>query len=283
MATTHVNGIDISFDDVGDGSDVVLLVHGHPFNRSMWRPQVAAIQHAGWRVVVPDLRGYGETTVVPGKTTLDIFATDLAALLDVLGIERIVVGGLSMGGQIVMEFARAYPARVRGLLLAATFPQAETDEGKVIRRAMADRLERDGIGFYADEVLSKMLSARTIEERPDVARYVSAMMHASNPMGAAAAVRGRAERPSYEDTLARVTVPGLVVVGSADAFTTRQHAELMRDLLSDSELVWLEGIGHMPNLEAPDEFNAALQRFLARVPPHPRITLAEGHARCRQC
>lgn len=91
----------------------------------------------------------GETTVVSGKTTLDVFAADLAALLDHLGVVDVVIGGLSMGGQIVMDFCRQFPARVRGLLLAATFPQAETDDGRRNRNAMADRLLREGMDAYA--------------------------------------------------------------------------------------------------------------------------------------
>lgn len=231
----------------------------------MWHPQLAAVRNAGWRALVPDLRGYGESTVVPGKTCLDVFASDLAALLDRFGIEDVVLGGLSMGGQIVMEFARRYPQRVRGLLLAATFPQSETDEGKRNRNAMADRLLREGMRPYADEVLPKMLAPRSIAALRAVASHVTSMMRATNPEGAASALRGRAERPSYEDTLARLRVPSLIVVGGEDAFTTRQDAEQMRDLLAGSELVWLEGVGHMPNLESPTVFNLALTRFLKRL------------------
>lgn len=96
------------------------------------------------------------------------------------------------------------------------------------------------------------------------------MMRASDPVGAAAAIRGRAERPSYEETLANVGVPLLVLVGSEDKFTTRGDAERMRDLLRDSELVWLDGVGHMPNLEGIGSFNAALTRFLVRL-KRPRL------------
>jgi pimeloyl-ACP methyl ester carboxylesterase len=265
MATATVNGLTIAYDDVGEGSNTLLLVHGHPFDRSMWRPQLTAVREAGWRALAPDLRGYGESAVVPGKTPFDAFAADLAALLDHLGIEDVVLGGLSMGGQIVMEFSRQYPHRVRGLLLAATFPQSETDEGNRSRHAVADRLLREGMRSYADEALPKMLAARSIEVLPAVAKHVGAMMRATDPEGAAAALRGRAERPSYDDTLASLAVPAVVVVGSDDAFTTRRDAERMRDLLTGSELVWLEGVGHMPNLENSAAFNAALTRFLKRV------------------
>jgi Predicted hydrolases or acyltransferases (alpha/beta hydrolase superfamily) len=264
MATASIRGITIGFAEHGSGPDVLLLVHGHPFDRSMWDPQIDAVTRAGWRVIVPDLRGYGETSVVPGTTPLDVFAADLAALLDHLQVEDVAIGGLSMGGQIVMEFVRQHPQRVRSVLLAATFPQAETDEGKRNRNAMADRLLREGMLRYADEVLPRMLAPRSIERLPDVAAHVRSMMRATDPKGAAAALRGRAERPSYEATLQGVSVPTLVVVGSEDAFTTRQDAERMRDLVTDSELLWLQGVGHMPNLEHPTAFNAALVGLLQR-------------------
>lgn len=275
-------GIRIAYDDVGEGSDVLLLVHGHPFNRSMWAPQVEAFRDSGWRVIVPDLRGYGDSTVVPGKTPLAVFADDLAAVLDDRAIESVVIGGLSMGGQIAMEFCRRFPSRVRGLLLAATFPQAETDDGRQRRNAMADRLVREGMSPYAEEALPKMLAPGSIEALPDVAAHVLSMMRATNPEGAAAALRGRAERPSYEDTLGRIDVPAVVIIGDEDAFTTRGDAELMRDLLRGAELVWLPGIGHMPNLEAPEAFNSALARLLERVMRYgdaSRVEAAESSAR----
>ena len=265
MTTLTLRDITVGYDDVGTGTDAILLVHGHPFNRSMWQPQLNAIAAAGWRAIAPDLRGYGETTVVPGKTTFDVFAADLAALLDHLSLDRVVLGGLSMGGQLVMEFARQYPSRVRGIVLAATFPESESEDGKRWRYAMADRLVTEGMRPYATEVLSKMLAPRSITDFPDVAAHVTAMMCGTNPEGAAAALRGRAERPPYEPTLAALNVPVLVVVGSEDAYTTRAQAERMRDLPRDAELVWLDGIGHMPNLERPHTFNAEVIRFLHRL------------------
>ena len=298
MSATSINGITIGYDDAGSGENVLVLVHGHPFDRSMWRPQVERIsRHAnfakassvaeaiankplakdaetarlqsptntGWRVIVPDLRGYGESSVVRGKTTLDVFVGDIVTLLDQLDIREVVLGGLSMGGQIVMEFCRLYPERVRGIVLAATSPRADTEEGKRNRAKMADRLLGEGMELYAEEVLPKMVAPRNIATLPRVAEHVRSMMHATDPAGAAAALRGRAERPDYENTLANLDVPSLVVVGDEDTFTTRADAERMHALLKRSELVWMEGVGHMPNLEREVEFNEAVERLLGRI------------------
>jgi len=311
MANALVNGITMAYDDVGEGDNVLVLVHGHPFNRTMWRPQMGHFfrprarfegvtssessvetkskpegdsivvapkilenedeyEHEHdegfpWRAIVPDLRGYGGSTVVPGKTTLDIFASDIAGLLDELGIQDVVIGGLSMGGQIVMEFCRLYPERVRGILLAATFCRAETEQGKRHRAAMADRLLKEGMEPYAEEVLPKMVTPANLIALPQVADHVRSMMRTTDPIGAAAAIRGRAERPDYEETLASVEVPALVVVGDEDAFTTRADAEQMSGLLKRSELVWMKGVGHMPNLEREVEFNDGLGRLLNAV------------------
>jgi pimeloyl-ACP methyl ester carboxylesterase len=233
----------------------------------MWAPQIAALGQAGRRVIAPDLRGYGESTVVPGKTMLDVFARDIAALLDRLGIGKIVLGGLSMGGQIVMAFAQAFPQRLSGIVLAATFPRPETEQGRRDRYAMADRLVRDGLRFYAEDVLSKMVAPCNIAALPLVADKVMSMMLNAPPEGAAAALRGRAERPDYAPVLAGLDVPALIVVGDEDAFTTRADAEQMQRLLRRSELVWMEGVGHMPNLEREGAFNDALLRFLAEAHP----------------
>ncbi|AUI56975.1 alpha/beta fold hydrolase [Amycolatopsis sp. BJA-103] len=264
MSTAELDGISVAYDDLGTGLPVV-LVHGHPFNRSMWRPQAERFSLEGYRVITADLRGYGETTVVPGKTGLDVFAADIARLADHLGIERFVLGGLSMGGQIVMEFHRTYPERVLGLLLADTSPQEETEEGKRVRNETADRVLAEGIGWYADEVLTKMVSPENVRTMPDVAAHVLRMMRTTPPEGAAAALRGRAERPDYRESLKKVAVPSLVVVGTEDEFTPVSDAELMRDLIPGSTLAVIEGAAHMPNLEREAEFDAVFARFLKEV------------------
>jgi pimeloyl-ACP methyl ester carboxylesterase len=256
MSTATIDEITIGYDDVGTG-DVLVLVHGHPFDRTMWQPQ---LEQEGWRVIAPDLRGYGESTVVPGTTLLSTFAEDIAALLDHLGVDRFVLGGLSMGGQIVLECQRLFGHRSRGLILADTFAQAETPEGRRHRDAMADRLLREGMSGYANEVLWKMVTPGS-----PAADTVLPMMLAAPPEGAAAALRGRAERPDYTDLLGAITVPTLVVVGADDEFTPISDAEYLHTRIPGSTLAVIDGAAHMPNLERPEEFNKVLRGLLTEV------------------
>ncbi|QFU86051.1 alpha/beta fold hydrolase [Amycolatopsis sp. YIM 10] len=264
MARIDLGAISVAYTDEGTGEPLV-LVHGHPFDRSMWAPQVERFAGPDWRVIAPDLRGYGETTVVPGKTFLETFARDLGELLDRLGVGRIVLGGLSMGGQIVMEFHRLFPSRVRGLVLADTSPVGETSAGKRLRNETADRLLREGLAPYADEVLPKMVAPHNLEALPEVGKHVLGMMRGAPAEGAAAALRGRAERLDYVESLGTVEVPTLIVVGSDDEYTPVADAELMHRRIRGSRLVVVDGAAHMPNLERRDEFDGALEAFLSSV------------------
>ncbi|VVJ16546.1 Hydrolase [Amycolatopsis camponoti] len=253
----------LAYDDLGpeDGRPV-LLVHGHPFDRTMWRPQAEHLAGRGHRVVTPDLRGYGESTSTDTKTTLDVFANDLVELADRLGLRGFVLGGLSMGGQIVMQLVSDHPGRVEALLLADTFPGLDTPEAKQARIDTAAKITDEGMHHYADELLPKMISKRTRATRPDVEAHVLEMMRDAPSQGAAAALRGRAERPDYTEGLKRIDVPTLVVVGSEDEFTPVADAERIHRHIAASTLVVVEGAGHLPNLECETEFNQALDTFL---------------------
>ncbi|MCW6006282.1 alpha/beta hydrolase [Micromonospora sp. CPCC 205371] len=265
MTTVTLGDITIGYDDKGSGPPLV-LIHGHPFDRSMWTPQVEAFTAHGWRVIAPDLRGYGQSTVVPGTTRLGDFARDIAALLDRLGVDGFVLGGLSMGGQIAMECYRLFGERIHGLVLADTFAAAETDEGKAWRNALADRLLHEGMAPYASEVLPKMMAPHNVAAQPAVAAHVLRMMRAAPATGAAAALRGRAERPDYVPLLPTIAVPTLVVVGSDDEYTPVADAEILQGGIPDATMVVIEGAGHLPNLERPAEFNKAVTHFLTHLP-----------------
>ncbi|MFE4257549.1 alpha/beta fold hydrolase [Streptomyces sp. NPDC056883] len=262
------NGVTLFFEDLGprDGAPVI-LIHGHPFSHSMWAPQTAALTTAGYRVITPDLRGYGKSPVLPGKTLLADFADDLAGLLDRLGVEQAVVGGVSMGGQIAMEMRLRHPGRVRALVLSDTSAPPETEDGKTFRRNLAERLLAEGMKPYTDEVIDKMLAPYNVTGMPEAAAEVTGMMYATDPEGAAAALRGRAERPDYAPVLAALPaeVPCLIVVGRDDVYTPVAEAESLHALVPHSVLAVVERAGHLPGVEQPEAFNRALLEFLAGI------------------
>lgn len=250
--------IELHFTDQGDGP-AVLLIHGHPFDNTMWRPQVEFLE-SSHRVIVPDLRGYGKSGIAADatETRLERFAADALALMDFLGIREFVLGGLSMGGQIVLDMYRQAPERIQALLLADTFATLDSAERKQWRFTTADRLEREGMKSYAQEELPKMITPANIQRLPEVAAHVMEMMTSTSPHGAAAALRGRAQRCDYLPLLAKIQVPTLVVVGREDVYTPVAVAEQLSQQIPNAELVVIENAGHIPNLEQPGAFNEAM-------------------------
>jgi len=221
-----------AYDDVGQGFPVV-LIHGHPFNRSMWAPQREFLRPE-YRVIAPDLRGYGENFSESEKTPLSVFAADILELLDSLAIDRCVLGGLSMGGQIVLECYRQFPERIAGLVLADTFAQLDTPERKQLRLDTAARLIAEGMNKYSQEELPRMIAPHHVQTMPGVAEHVLRMMETSSPV-------------------------------DQDQYTPVSDARFMQERIPGAELAIIKDAGHMPNLERSGAFNVKLAEFLARV------------------
>jgi len=241
----------------------LILVHGHPFDRSMWNPQIEALQ-THYKVITFDLRGYGASESSASYVPLHRFAEDIEAIRQALQLEQFALAGLSMGGQIALEYYRCYPQRVGALLLLDTFATLDSAAGQQQRRDNADRITRYGMAAYAAELLPGMVAAATIEHQPAVADFVLRMMQAAPPTGAAAALRGRADRLDYTALLPTIQVPVLVLVGSEDAFTPVADAAFMQERIPGAQLAVLQGVGHLPTLEAPVECTEIIAEFLSR-------------------
>jgi pimeloyl-ACP methyl ester carboxylesterase len=254
--------VELTYDDAGSGETVV-LIHGHPFDRTLWAPQLAALQ-SSFRVVAPDLRGFGHSTVTPGQVTMREYATDIEELLDTLNVTRAAVVGLSMGGLIAMEMTTANPARYWALGLVATTAEPPSPQDGKMREERADATERDGMSVLVDYMHSGLYSPAC---PPAVRARVDAMMVAAPPAGAAAALRGRAQRPDYRPLLRMLDIPALVVAGTADPWSNAEVTAEIVSCLRRPELVTIDGTGHLPNLEAEAEFNDALFAFLRNHSP----------------
>jgi pimeloyl-ACP methyl ester carboxylesterase len=257
----------LAHDDRGTG-EVVLFLHGHPFDRRMWAPQVAALAPE-LRVVAPDLPGYGASPPRATTITMRELAAAAIELLDHLRIARATVVGLSMGGLVAMELGLGWPERVDGLVLAATTAAAVTEAEAEHRRRLADRVEAQGPLTLVVEMADRLFGPVGRRD-PELLRTVIDMMISTPPAGAAAALRGRAQRPDYATLLGGLTVPALVIAGRHDGFAPDAVTDQLVAALPDPEVLHLERSGHLPNLEEPDAFTAAVRSFVARTSSPPR-------------
>ena len=260
MSKAKIGAIETGYEEVGTGSAVVLL-HGFPFNRSMWREQ-ADILKPHFRVIAPDLRGHGETSVTPGSATMAEMARDVIGLMDALEISKAAVCGLSMGGYVALALYRLFPSRVRALVLADTRAVADTEEGKEVREQQAQKALQEGMAPIADSMLPKLVAPGTVAKHPEVVARVREMILKTDPEGAAAAQRGMALRIDQTDFLSQITAPTLILVGRHDLLAPIQESEAMHRHIAGSHLLIIEDAAHMSNLEQPETFNRALTSFL---------------------
>jgi 3-oxoadipate enol-lactonase len=259
---TQLNGIALSYDDVGSGLPIVFL-HGFPLDRSMWGPQLGALVRQG-RCIAPDLRGFGTSTGAP-PYSMDQYADDVAALLEALGIEPAVVVGLSMGGYITFAFWRRHRGRVRGLVLADTRAGPDTSEGREKRRRLIEVARARGAATVADMQLSSMVGETTRERRPEVVETIRAMMAASPVDGIVGALEAMMARPDSAPTLPTIDVPTLVVVGAEDTLTPATEARALHEAIRGSRLEVIEQAGHICNLERPAAFSHVVSEFVEGV------------------
>ena len=260
MTQVRIDNIQIAYTDTGSGRPVV-LIHGYPFNRSLWADQIPALSDSH-RVIAPDLRGFGESDASQDPSTMKRLAADVAALMDHLEIPRATIGGLSMGGYVALAFYKQFASRVRGLVLADTRAQADTEEAKQTRAQQAEKALSEGMASIADAMLPKLLTPETVSKHPEIVKRVRDMMLKTKPEGAAAALRGMAEREDQTELLPKISVPTLILVGAEDAITPVADSEKMHHAIEGSSLVVLDHAGHVSNLERTQQFNDALLHFL---------------------
>jgi 3-oxoadipate enol-lactonase len=259
MTLVQINDLQIAYTDTGIGRPVV-LIHGYPFNRSLWNEQVAALSNS-YRVIAPDLRGFGDSDAAD-TATMNQLAHDIALILDHLEIPRAAIGGLSMGGYVALAFYKQFRSRVRALVLADTRAPADTEEAKQTRAQQAEKALAEGMAGIADAMLPKLLTPETVSKHPEVVKRVRDMMLKTKPQGAAAALRGMADREDQTELLEKISVPTLILVGADDTLTPVADSQKMHEAIAGSRLVVLEKAAHVSNLEQTTQFNQALLDFL---------------------
>jgi 3-oxoadipate enol-lactonase len=252
-------GRPVRYLEAGAGWPVVLL-HGFPLTADMWRPQLDAPPQ-GWRLLAPDLRGFG-SAAADAATTLDAMAADVVAWLDALRIERAVIGGLSMGGYVTFALYRLAPERFTALVLANTRAAADSPDARGSRDTLAALVREKGAAALAEAMLPRLLGDAARRSRPALASTVHALVAANSAEGLAGALEAMKNRPDSTTMLPGIGRPALVVAGAEDAIVPREESEEMNRLLPRSHLAVIPRAGHLSNLENPDDFSEVLGNFL---------------------
>ena len=242
----------------------LVWLHAFPLTAEMWRPQLDAAP-AGWRVVAPDLAGFGGTDDTDGPASVDDFATDVAALADHLGVDRFVLGGLSMGGYATLAGVRLIASRLEAIVLADTKAGADTAQAREGRAKMLSLVASEGVGAVADEMLPKLLGGTTQRDEPGVVAHVRGLIERNSARGVARGIERLRDRPDSTPLLPAIDRPTLIVVGEEDGITPVAESRAMQAKIPHSTLAVLPRAGHLANLEAPGGFNAAVASFLAAV------------------
>jgi pimeloyl-ACP methyl ester carboxylesterase len=247
----------------GKGADVVLL-HPFPSCHEFWIPvkDKLAAKH---RLIMPDLRGLGDSQVGDGDATMQKHAEDLAKLCDELKVGKAVFIGCSIGGYILFEFWRRFRERMAGLVLANTKASADNAEARASRLQAAEQVLQQGPEAYIDSMLPKLFGEVTLRNRPDVVEKAKRTMMRSTAQGIAAVQRGMAERPDSTATLAKISIPALILGGAADLLSSRQELEKMRAGIRNSTLQIVPKAGHLAAFEQPEEVAIVLKRFLEQT------------------
>ncbi len=264
MASVALGKLSIHYSDAGRGP-AVLLLHAFPLHREMWLPQVEAL--AGqYRVIALDARGLGQSRPAPESLTMELYADDAAAVLDHLGINKVVVAGLSMGGYAALAFAKRHRTRLGGLVLADTRATADSDEGRAGRLAFIDQAAKFGMDWVATEMLPKLQRQQPL---PHVEAELRRLIRTNTVLGVAAAQRGMARRADATQDLSAIACPTLVMVGEEDRLTPPAMAQELATAIPNAKLITLSGAGHVANLEDPARFNVALLDFLQALKSTP--------------
>jgi 3-oxoadipate enol-lactonase len=262
MPQRSVSGTTLNYQEQGTGKPLVLL-HGFPLDSRIWREQIGELSDR-FRVIVPDLRGFGQSKSNEPFTMASL-ADDVHALLADIGALPCVLGGLSMGGSVALAYAKKYPTDLLGLALIDTKAEGDTAEGKAAREKMIELVRSQGTKAVADQMMPKMLAADADKSRPQVKRELDQVMNAQAPLTIEHALAAMRDRPDFTVDLPSIATTALVIVGEHDAITPPAGAEKMSKAIPKSTYVVGRGAGHMSPMEQPQQVTDALRRFAASV------------------
>ena len=258
----HVNGTTLCYDDVGKGSIPILFIHGFPFDKSSWQPQLEFLSKTH-RVLAYDIRGFGKSTEGTEKASIRLYADDLVKLMDALQIQKAVVCGLSMGGYILLNAVSRYPERFEAIILSDTQCIADSAEGKEKRYKTITQIEEGGLTDFTEGFMKNIFCKESLETKKVAVEKIKSIVLSTSPATVTGALRALAERDETCSMLDQVSVATLILCGKEDVVTPPAQSERMHAEIKNSTLRILEKAGHLSNMEQPDEFNRSIIHFLS--------------------
>lgn len=253
-----INGIQMGYDDIGEEGKPIVLIHGFGLNRGIWKEMVETNLRPH-RIIMPDVRGHGESEAPEGAYPMMLLAEDILNLLDFLQIDEAAVCGHSMGGYITLAFADRYPERLSGLGLITTRAEADSAEKKADRYQMVEKVKEDGAIVLAESLAPKL----TKDEHVYQQSYK--MLSNTDPMGIVGVLQGMAERPDRRNLLTKIRVPSLVIAGDQDQIIEVEDARQMAQSIPNSRFHLVSGAGHMTMLEKPEDTANGLNWLISQM------------------
>ena len=241
--------------EFGSGKPII-FIHGYPLDHTIWLFLVPEMEkHA--RLILPDLRGHGQSPAPVGVYSMELLAADILALMDELGLEKAVIAGHSVGGYIALRFARETPERLAGLALVASHCFSDPIERKQNRLDTAEKVERTGkTDFIAETMLPGLTPDLALQEK------LRSIIEKVRPAGVAGILRGMAQRSNTCDVLSKLDVPTVIIAGELDMFLAIERAQQMAEMMKKPWLETIPGAGHMPMMEASQKVSQILRSLL---------------------
>ena len=255
-----IGDITINYDDQGEGKLPIIFIHGFPFDKSSWQPQLDHLSHYQ-RVITYDIRGFGKSTHNDEKISVQLLADDLIQFMDALQITKAIVCGLSMGGYILLNALNRYPKRFAAIILSDTQCIADTPEAKEKRLKNIKLIESGGLNEYTDTMIKSLFYSESLTTKKEVVETIRKVMLNTSENILTATLHALANREEMCYSLENIIIPTLIISGKEDKAVPPQQSTFMHQQIPRSILHFIDKAGHLPNLEKPDEFNLLVKDF----------------------
>ncbi len=258
----HTSGINTCYDDQGVGGTPLLFIHGFPFDKSMWQPQLDFFREKS-RVIAYDIRGFGKSTITDEEASISLFADDLVHLMDIMEIPEVVACGLSMGGYILLNAVNRYPKRFKAIVLSDTQCIADSDEGRDKRYKTIALIKAEGTKTFSEGFVNNIFCAGSLENKKVLVEKIKQVILSTSPDVITSTLSALAKRHESCSVLGSIEIPALIICGREDKITPLSQSTFMHDNISSSVMATIDHAGHMSNLEQPEIFNEHLSNFIS--------------------